>query len=103
MTNITILEDAVLHRLLRDSRFTDEFSFLKNAGEQVRSMEQDPSYKKCCAAKKRSLVNVKYDELKTAIAGLPAERRTVFKRLLDTRQVRVIYRTPTGKRIRLTF
>jgi hypothetical protein len=92
------LQDSLIEQLSRDEKYLREFPFLRGT---------TPTMKRGCrscgggqAARNRQQT---YAAIKQAIAGLSGDRKRKMKEMLQTKQLRVIYRTGAGKIIELTF
>ena len=103
LSQLVVIEDATILRMLRDQRFVDAFPFLQNAAVAITQVKNDPARCGKCGAKNRAVTANHYADIKRSIASLPSDRKVLLKQLLGAKQSRVIYRGHDGKTIRSTF
>lgn len=93
---LVVLEESTLASLAGNATFTKEFPFL-------RSLKTVPKANcNTCGATNVQRATA-YTSAKAAIAGMGQENKRKLKRLLNAKHVRVVYLTPTGKQVQLTF
>lgn len=91
------ITSQLIDRMINDSRFTTVFPFLKQAVRTRRT-------KGCCGRPAQTITSVDYGWVKKNFAvGTTNNQKLKLKRLLQARQVRVTYRSDSGKIIVLKF
>ena len=97
---LVVVEDSVINSMLRNPAMTREFAFLKTAASKL----SPPDRRRCgsCARKNRQN-KMDYSVIKAAIASLPNDRKNLFKRLLNTEQVRLYFVNTANQNIKMTF
>ena len=84
MSQPVVVNEAFLAGLMNNPIATKEFAFLKVSS----------STKSCCGGSRPKPAN--YNAIKSAIAGLPADRQRRLLELAGVSSIRLIYRSRTG-------
>jgi hypothetical protein len=94
---LVIIQDGSLMAMARDGRYQAAFPFLRNLLTVHKS--------KTCGHCAASSVNraAAFQSAKRELAVQPQPKKAELKRLLNSEQVRIIYRNEAGKMISLTF
>jgi len=95
---LKVIEDSTIISMANNAIFVKEFPFL----ERVKKASRRKSGCSRCQVSDQHKADI-IQKAKQGLAGLASSRKARLKTLLDAKKVRVIYRTPTGKVIKLTF
>lgn len=101
--HLIYLEDSTLVRMANDARFAEPFPWLL-AVQQAQAQAQPRTCGSCGRRQAAAAGADAFAQARLTIAQLPDAQKIQLKQLLDTQQLRVIYRRPTdGAMIKLTF
>ena len=98
--NIIVLEDSMLTGMLGNAAIVRALPILRLLN-QVPKKRQGCG--RCGGGASMNARAIVMQQIKQAIAGLPPDRKVELKRLLNTRQLRIVYRRTDGRVISLTF
>lgn len=98
---LKVLEDRDILAMARDTRFTQRFPFLKQA---LTSAVKQPAACGTCGGSRRVVQkNIRnLNDIKTILAKLPREKKSLLKAMLDTKEGRIVYQDGS-KAKQLTF
>jgi len=100
MKNLVTINDSMLRSLTCDQRFLAAFPCLQQG---KKGLQAAPSQCGRCRNKRKAAQAAALQGLRQCLAGLDAASKRELKRLLNTKQVRIVYRNGAGKTIQLTF
>lgn len=92
---IVIIEDSTLASMAANDTFVKEFPFLQK-------LRVAPKRGGCGACARNSTAGL-FASAKKAVAGLDSERKRKLKEMLNTKELRITYRTGEGKIVTLVF
>lgn len=100
MSELLVMEDAVITQMLRNSAIVAEFPFMSNLATRVAV----PTKSKCkpCAAK-RVQNQFDYNGIKVAIGALPNEQKLKLKKLLGAAKLRLYFTNSRNQKVKMTF
>lgn len=96
---LVMISDGLLASMANDERFRKEFPF-------IGSLKSAPARRTTgcggCGGSNQQRAGI-FQAAKRAIAGMSSESKQKLKRMLDTRQARVVYTKDDGRGVELTF
>lgn len=100
MKELVVIEDSTIASMARDATFTASIPCLLNQQAVL-----TPANTGCgsCARRKAETQRAALATIKACLAGMSLEKKNELKTLLDTKQVKVVFTTPTGQVSYTTF
>ena len=92
---LVIIEDSTLASMAANDSFVKEFPFL-------RALRVAPKRTGCGSCARNSTAGL-FGSAKKAIAGLDSEKKRKLKEMLNTKELRVTYRTGDGRIVTLVL
>ncbi len=103
MTNLLIVEDSSIKAMMVDPRIMAFLPCLATAQRQLGSIKKGKKNCQRCKAEKSQIVGDAMNQAKTCLRSLRGGRLTKLKKLLGTRQIRIIARNGRGQRVKYTL
>ena len=97
--HLLVIEDSVLQGMLGNEAILRALPFLA----QLRNAPRKTGCGHCGGGAAQRARSGAYQQAKQAIAALGSDKKAELKRLLNTRQLRVLFRAQDGRVISLTF
>jgi hypothetical protein len=91
---MVVIEDSTLASMAANDAFVQEFPFL----QQLRTVPRGG----CGGCNRNKTANV-FAAAKKSVAGLDSERKRKLKEMLNTKELRITYRSGDGKILTLVF
>ena len=92
---MVVIEDSTLASMAANDAFVQEFPFLQK-------LRAAPPRGGCGGCNHNKTANV-FAAAKKSVAGLDSERKRKLKEMLNTKELRITYRSGDGKIITLVF
>jgi hypothetical protein len=92
---LVIIEDSTLASMAANDSFVKEFPFLQ-------ALRVAPKRTGCGSCARNSTAGL-FGSAKKAVAGLDSEKKRKLKELLNTKELRVTYRTGDGRIVTLVL
>lgn len=102
-TNLLIIEDSTINAMFADPRVMDLLPCLAGPKKQISSIKPGGSNCPRCQAEKKQIASDAMRVAKDCIRGLRGQRLNDLKKLLNTRQLRIITKGVSGKRVVYTL
>jgi hypothetical protein len=99
MSSLLVIDDAAIKRFLANDTIVAEFPFMRGMAAKQASKKKPC---KCGGNKNRANV-AEYAGIKSAIAGMPAEKKARLKQLVGAEQIRMYYTNNKRQKVKLTF
>lgn len=103
MINLLVVEDSAIKAMMVDPRIIGFLPCLTTAQRQLDSIKKGKKNCQRCAAEKSQIIGDAMNQAKTCLRSLRGSRLTKLKKLLGTRQLRIIARNGRGQRVKYTL
>lgn len=103
MKNLLIIEDSSIKAMMVDPRIVGFLPCLTTAQRQLESIKKGKKNCQRCKAEKSQIVSDAMNQAKTCLRSLHGNRLNKLKKLLGTRQIRLIARNGRGQRVKYTL
>jgi hypothetical protein len=100
MSKLVVIEDGTIFMMLNDPKFATEIPCLVGKRDVFRT---SPGGCGACARKRSAQRHTELTRIKSCLAALSQEKRTVLKNLLDAETVRVVYTNSGGQVVQVNF
>ena len=94
---LVVIQDGTLINMASNPTFVKEFPFLKSLANLAKKKVG------CGTCGGGQIRTEPLQAAKRTIAGLPASKKAILKKMLNTRSARVLFKKPEGGVVSLTF
>ena len=101
--NLLVIEDSTIRSMMNDPRMVELMPQLATAKKQLESIKKGKPNCRRCKAEKKQIVADAMNMAKGAVRSLRGAKLSQAKRLLNTRQLRVVARNGRGKSVKYTL
>jgi hypothetical protein len=100
MAKVVVIEDGTIFMMLNDPKFATEISCLFGKRDVFKTSTGGCG---ACARKRSAKRMAELTKIKSCLAALSQEKRTILKNLLDAETVRVVYTNSGGQVVQVNF
>jgi hypothetical protein len=100
MQEIVVIEDSTIAAMASNVKFTDAIPCLQNQAAALKPVNTGCG---ACARRQAEGQRQALANIKTCLAGLSDDKKEELKKLLNTKQVKVVFVSATGQVSSVTF
>jgi hypothetical protein len=100
MRDMVVLEDSTIISMMNNPEYAQSIPCLFNKKDLFRTEAGGCG---ACARKKQEKQRSAMAQIKSCLAGMSSEKKTLLKSLLDASKIRVVYVNAGGQTVQLTF
>jgi hypothetical protein len=101
MRDLVVIEDSLIFSMLNDTAFSTTIPCL--FGKKDIFLTNATGGCSSCAQKRQARRREELRRIKACLAGLGSDKRDTLKKLLNTKQLRVVYAGANGQTTQVTF
>jgi hypothetical protein len=95
-----VIEEAFIHKMLKNPQYLAAFPFLRQYAAQVKKMELACG---SCGNRKARTKSIDYTAIKQTLASMPPDKQAKLLQLAKAKSVRMLYRNQRNEVIKLTI
>lgn len=103
MPNLVIIEDGTVLRMINDAQLAADIPCLYGKKDVFKKASGAGGGCSACAKRRDSHLRTNFNQIKTCLSGLSAEKRQVIKNWLGSENVRVMYTNTAGQVVQVNF
>ncbi len=102
-SNLVVIEDSTVKALMADPRAMDLLPCLQTAKQRLATVQKGGKNCNRCEAEKRQIISDAMRTAKDCIKNARGQRLKDVKKVLGTRQIRVVAKNAQGKKVQYTL
>lgn len=101
--NLVTIEDSTIRSMMQDPRVMELLPCLKGPKQAIESTKKGGTNCQRCQAERKQIVGDAIRTAKNCIRSARGQRLTDIKKVLGTRQIRVVAKNARGKKVKYTL